>query len=191
MKILIVEDDKNIERILKNELEKWGYSVDTVDKLDQVTDVFKESDPQLVLMDIVMAMQFGGDDYITKPLNMDVTVAKVQAMLRRAYKFVNDIDYISYGPVNLHITDAKIAYDGQEVSLTKTELLIAQSLFKAQGGVASRESLMDRCWQNDNFIDDNTLAVNINRLRKKLSQIGLEGLIETKKGIGYYLREGV
>lgn len=124
MKILIVEDDKNIERILKNELEKWGYSVDTVDKLDQVTDVFKESDPQLVLMDIVlpffngyywcqeirkiskvpiifissksenmdivMAMQFGGDDYITKPLNMDVTVAKVQAMLRRAYKFVND-----------------------------------------------------------------------------------------------------
>lgn len=225
MKILIVEDDKNIERILKNELEKWGYSVDTVDKLDKVTDVFKESDPQLVLMDIVlpffngyywcqeirkiskvpiifissksenmdivMAMQFGGDDYITKPLNMDVTVAKVQAMLRRAYKFVNDIDYISYGPVNLHIIDAKIAYDGQEVSLTKTELLIAQSLFKAQGGVASRESLMDRCWQNDNFIDDNTLAVNINRLRKKLSQIGLEGLIETKKGIGYYLREGV
>ena len=77
------------------------------------------------------------------------------------------------------------------MSLTKTELLIAQSLFKAQGGVASRESLMDRCWQNDNFIDDNTLAVNINRLRKKLSQIGLEGLIETKKGIGYYLREGV
>ncbi|MDU3828395.1 MAG: response regulator transcription factor [Peptostreptococcus sp.] len=142
-------------------------------------------------MDIVMAMQFGGDDYITKPLNMDVTVAKVQAMLRRAYKFVNDIYYISYGSVNLHITDAKITYDGQEVSLTKTELLIAQSLFKAQGGVASRESLMDRCWQNDNFIDDNTLAVNINRLRKKLSQIGLEGLIETKKGIGYYLREGV
>ena len=168
MKILIVEDDKNIERILKNELEKWGYSVDTVDKLDQVTDVFKESDPQLVLMDIVlpffngyywcqeirkiskvpiifissksenmdivMAMQFGGDDYITKPLNMDVTVAKVQAMLRRAYKFVNDIDYISYGPVNLHITDARIAYDGQEVSLTKTELLIAQSYSRLRVG---------------------------------------------------------
>jgi len=221
MKILIVEDDKNIERILKNELEKWGYSVDTVEKLDQVTEAFTESDPQLVLldivlpyfngyywcqeirkiskvpiifissksenMDIVMAMQFGGDDYITKPLNMDVTVAKIQAMLRRAYKFVNDIDYISYGPVNLYITDAKISYENQEVGLTKTELLIAQSLFKGQGGVVSRESLIDRCWQNDSFIDDNTLAVNINRLRKKLSSIGLGEMVCTKKGIGYFL----
>nr|WP_297572898.1 response regulator transcription factor [uncultured Peptostreptococcus sp.] len=221
MKILIVEDDKNIERVLKKELEKWGYHVDIVDNLSQVTEEFEVKSPQLVLMDIVlpyfngyywcqeirkiskvpivfissksenmdivMAMQFGGDDYITKPINLDVMVAKVQAIIRRAYKFVNDIQYITYSGVSLYLAEAKLDFESRQVDLTKTELLIAQALFKAQGGLASRESLIDRCWQSDNFIDDNTLAVNINRLRKKLTSIGLSDFIQTKKGMGYYL----
>lgn len=142
-------------------------------------------------MDIVMAMQFGGDDYITKPINLDVTVAKVQAMLRRSYNFVNDISYLSFGDIKLFLSETKIIYGNQESELTKTEMLILETLFKSQGSVVSREKIMDKCWQGDSFIDDNTLAVNITRLRKKLYSIGLDGLILTKKGYGYYLNKDV
>ena len=142
-------------------------------------------------MDIVMAIQFGGDDYITKPINMDVTVAKIQALLRRSYDFTNEMDYLRFGNVNLNLSECKVSYKDNEVELTKTEILIAESLFKEQGAVATREKIMDRCWQSDNFIDDNTLAVNITRLRKKLTSIDLKGFIETKKGSGYFLNKNV
>ncbi|SFE55229.1 response regulator transcription factor [Peptostreptococcus sp. D1] len=140
-------------------------------------------------MDIVMAIQFGGDDYITKPINLDVAVAKIQAMLRRSYSFVNDIDYLSFGKIQLILSETRVDFSGMNVDLTKTEMMILESLFKEQGGVVSREKIMDRCWQGDSFIDDNTLAVNVTRLRKKLSGIGLDGLVMTKKGYGYYLEK--
>lgn len=140
-------------------------------------------------MDIVMAMQFGGDDYITKPINMDVTIAKIQALLRRSYNFTNEINFLAFGKVQLFLAEAKIKYEDSEIILTRTEVLIAEALFREQGATASREKIMDKCWQSDNFIDDNTLAVNIARFRKKLASINLDGFIQTKKGIGYYLNK--
>ncbi len=223
MKILLVEDDNTIVRVLTGELEKWGYEVLSIKDFNSVTEAFREYKPQLVLLDIVlpayngyywsqeirkistvpimfissksenidivMAMQFGGDDYITKPLNMDVLVAKIQALLRRSYNFTNEIEYLKFDKVQLYLSDNKIENNGKIAELTKTELLILESLFKKQGAVAKHEEIMDRCWQSDNFIDDNTLAVNMSRLRKKLHQIDLKEFIKTKKGIGYYLEE--
>lgn len=140
-------------------------------------------------MDIVMAMQFGGDDYITKPISIDVLIAKVRAILRRSYEFTTNIDYLSYMDTRLILSEASLEYRGNKISITKTEMLILEPLFKAQGRIVSKEGLIDNCWQSNNFIDDNTLAVNIARLRKKLSSIGLDKFIETKKGIGYFLSE--
>lgn len=163
------------------------YWCQEIRKISKVPIIFISSKNEN--MDIVMAMQFGGDDYITKPINLDVTIAKIQAMLRRSYNFVNDIDYLSFGKIQLILSETKVDFSGMNVDLTKTEMMILESLFKEQGGVVSREKIMDRCWQGDNFIDDNTLAVNVTRLRKKLSSIGLDGLVMTKKGYGYYLEK--
>lgn len=163
------------------------YWCQEIRKISKVPIIFISSKNEN--MDIVMAMQFGGDDYITKPINLDVTIAKIQAMLRRSYNFVNDIDYLSFGKIQLILSETKVDFSGMNVDLTKTEMMILESLFKEQGGVVSREKIMDRCWQGDSFIDDNTLAVNVTRLRKKLSSIGLDGLVMTKKGYGYYLEK--
>lgn len=163
------------------------YWCQEIRKISKVPIIFISSKNEN--MDIVMAMQFGGDDYITKPINLDVTIAKIQAMLRRSYNFINDIDYLSFGKIQLILSEAKVDFSGMNVDLTKTEMMILESLFKEQGAVVSREKIMDRCWQGDSFIDDNTLAVNVTRLRKKLSSIGLDGLVMTKKGYGYYLEK--
>lgn len=138
-------------------------------------------------MDIVMAMQFGGDDFIQKPFDLEVVVAKVQALLRRSYTFTNAIEFLSFDGVYLYLKEATLVYQDKTESLTKTELLLMEPLFKAQGQIVSRETLLNSCWQNENFIDDNSLSVNINRLRKKCSNLNLDNLIQTKKGIGYYL----
>ena len=138
-------------------------------------------------MDIIMAMQFGGDDYITKPINTDVMIAKIRAILRRSYEFITNIDYIDFGDVRLVLSDASVEYKDMKIGITKTEMMILESLFKAKGNIVSKDDLIENCWKSNNFIDDNTLAVNIARLRKKLSGIGLNSIIETKKGIGYYL----
>ena len=163
------------------------YWCQEIRKISKVPIIFISSKNEN--MDIVMAMQFGGDDYITKPINLDVTIAKIQAMLRRSYNFVNDIDYLSFGKIQLILSEAKVDFSGMNVDLTKTEMMILESLFKEQGAVVSREKIMDRCWQGDSFIDDNTLSVIVTRLRKKLSSIGLDGLVMTKKGYGYYLEK--
>ncbi|MDY2959473.1 MAG: response regulator transcription factor [Hornefia sp.] len=225
MKILIIEDDENIARILSSNLEKWGYQVCAAKDFNNIMETFHRFKPQLVLldivlpffngyywsgeirkvstvpiifissksedMDIVMGMQSGGDDYITKPLNMNVLIAKVQAMLRRSYNFVNEIEYLKFGDIQLYLSENRVECAGLSVELTKTELLILDALFRKQGAVSGREEIMERCWQGDNFIDDNTLAVNMTRLRKKLQTIGLEGLIKTKKGRGYFLEREI
>lgn len=139
--------------------------------------------------DIISAMQFGGDDYIVKPINLPVLVAKVKALLRRSYEFSEEVDFLEYKGVKLLISDVSLEYRGEKVSLTKTELLILEVLFKDRGAVSKRDVIIDRCWQEDSFIDDNTLAVNMTRLRKKLAGFGLQDFIATKKGVGYFLNE--
>ena len=140
-------------------------------------------------MDIVQAMQFGADDYITKPIDITVTRAKIQAILRRTYDYVMESDKLVYHDLNLNLSAAKLSGPDFILDLTRTELLILESLFLAKGDIAKRESIINHCWQSEDFIDDNTLAVNMTRLRKKLNSVGYPNLIQTKKGIGYYLYE--
>ena len=138
-------------------------------------------------IDIVMGIQFGADDYITKPIDLNVTLAKIKAILRRSYDFTKDFEFLSFANVFLYMDKNKVKYNDNEISLTNTETTILETLFTAKGGVASRESIMEKCWHGDDYIDDNTLAVNITRLRKKFTDIKLNDFIQTKKGSGYYL----
>ena len=191
-----MEDDETIAGGLKNHLEKWNYQAECMTDFKDVMGKFVEFEPQLVLLDIVlpffngfhwcqeirkiskvpiiflssvndnmnivMAMNMGGDEFIEKPFDLNVVTAKVQAVLRRTY-----------------------LYQDQKQELTKNEFKILQMLLENTGKIVSRESIMTRLWDSNEFIDDNTLTVNVARLRKKMEQIGLGGKIITKKGIGY------
>ena len=208
-KILIVEDDETIAGGLKNHLEKWNYQAECMTDFKDVMGKFVEFEPQLVLLDIVlpffngfhwcqeirkiskvpiiflssandnmnivMAMNMGGDEFIEKPFDLNVVTAKVQAVLRRTYEFRGTADVMEWNGAILNLADATVLYQDQ-----KLELLLENT-----GKIVSRESIMTRLWDSNEFIDDNTLTVNVARLRKKMEQIGLGGKIITKKGIGY------
>lgn len=161
------------------------FGCEEIRKLSNVPIIFISSKSENI--DIVMGIQFGADDYITKPIDLNVTLAKIKAILRRSYDFTKDIDFLNFGEVYLYLDKNKIKFKEKEISLTNTEKLILETLFKAKGSIASRESIMEKCWHGDDYIDDNTLAVNITRLRKKFSDIELKDFIQTKKGSGYYL----
>lgn len=136
-------------------------------------------------MNIIMAVNMGGDDFIAKPFDLDVLLAKVQAMIRRAYGFSKTSEAIDIGGAMLNTDDATLIKDGQKIELTKNEYRILQVLAENKGKVISRETIMTRLWETDSFIDDNTLTVNVTRLRRKLLRNGLDDIIKTKKGIGY------
>ena len=140
-------------------------------------------------MDLIQGMQMGADDYVTNPVSLEVVRAKIDALLRRSYEFGQNANELVWNGVKLDLAKTAIYFRDRQLDLTRTELLILEPLFVGRGKVISREALIDHCWQSENFIDDNTLAVNISRLRKKLREIGLENLIGTKKGIGYCLSE--
>lgn len=136
-------------------------------------------------MDQVMAMQMGGDDFIEKPFNMSVTISKIQALLRRTYDFTEARHDLTVGDCRLAADEAKLYREDASVGLTLTELQIVSLLFQRAGKFVSRNALIEKCWESEHFIDDNTLAVNMTRLRKKLSTLGLTDFIETKKNVGY------
>jgi DNA-binding winged helix-turn-helix (wHTH) protein len=136
-------------------------------------------------MNIVMAMNMGGDDFIAKPFDLDVLTAKVRAQLRRAYDFAGQLEAIEHRGALLNLGDATLAYGGQKIELTKNEYRVLQTLMEHKGRVVSREALMMRLWETDDFVDENTLTVNVARLRRKLDAAGLPGFIATKKGLGY------
>lgn len=140
-------------------------------------------------MDIIMAMQMGGDDYITKPINLNVLTAKIGALLRRTYHLNENMTALVFRDLKLFPEHLKIQKNDQQKKLTSTECIILTELFRAQGKVVSRENLMENCWQGDRYIDDNTLAVNMTRLRKKLRELGAPDLIDTVKGKGYALSD--
>ncbi len=140
-------------------------------------------------MNIVMAMNMGGDDFITKPFDLEVLSAKVQAMLRRSYAFQSQTSLLEHKGVILNISDASLWYQDKKVELTKNEFKILQILFENVGNTVSREQIMKRLWDNECFVDDNTLTVNMTRMRKKLEEIGIVNLIQTKKGMGYKIGE--
>ena len=136
-------------------------------------------------MNIVMAMNMGGDEFIEKPFDLNVVTAKVQAVLRRTYEFRGTADIMEWNGAILNLADATVLYQDQKQELTKNEFKILQMLLENTGKIVSCESIMTRLWDSNEFIDDNTLTVNVARLRKKMEQIGLGGKIITKKGIGY------
>ena len=139
-------------------------------------------------MNIIMAMNRGGADFVAKPFDLEVLAAKIQAVLRRAYAFQESSSLLEYGGVILNVTDMSFLYKGEKWELSKNEFRILQILFEKAGNPVTREEIMRRLWDDECFVDDNTLTVNVNRLRKVLEGAGLTDFIATKKGVGYQLR---
>ncbi len=136
-------------------------------------------------MNIVMAVNMGADDFIAKPFDLEVLTVKIQAMLRRSYDFMGQGAVLEQNGAILNLAEATLLYQQEKSELTKNELRILQTLMENKGKVVSRNTLMTKLWENDSYVDENTLSVNVNRLRKKLEGIGLTDFITTKKGIGY------
>ncbi len=136
-------------------------------------------------LNIVTAMQMGGDDFIAKPVDLEVMAAKIGAMLRRTYHLTQQIPVLEHRGAVLNLNDTSLTYHGEKIDLTKNEFKILETLMANQGKVVSRETLMTKLWQMDVYVEENTLTVNVNRLRKKLQQAGLQDFITTKVGSGY------
>lgn len=163
------------------------YWCGEIRKVSQVPIIFISSASDN--MNVVMAVNMGGDDFVVKPFDLEILQAKMQALLRRAYAFTAPGTVLEYRGALLNMTDMSLSCFQKRIELTKNEFLILQTLFEAAGGVVSRDILMKRLWDDECFVDDNTLTVNINRLRKRLSEVGLSELVRTKKGVGYLLGE--
>lgn len=137
-------------------------------------------------MDIIMAINMGGDDFIQKPFSMEVLMAKINGLIRRSYSYTNsETNILEHNGIVLNVKDNTLIYNDKKLDLTKNEFKILYILMKNKGEVISRDKIMKNLWQDESFVDDNTLTVNINRLRKKLEDIELKELIQTKKGQGY------
>lgn len=218
-RILIVEDDSAIAQVMCRQIAMWGIEARCAQNFQDILGEFREYDPQLVLLDIVlpfyngyhwcseirkiskvpivfissasdnmnivMAMNMGGDDFIAKPFDLNVLMAKVQAVLRRTYDFGVAADVLEHRGATLNTADATLTYQGERIELTKNDYRILQLLLENKGSVVSRDALMQRLWETDSFVDENTLTVNVTRLRKKLADAGLSDFIVTRKGLGY------
>ena len=220
-KIFIVEDDDVIAKTIGNYLNRWAFTVELVQKFDQVDAEIRAAAPDLVIMDIslpyfngfhwlselrkhskvpvifltssgddmnlVMAMNLGADDFLAKPIELPVLLAKIQGMLRRTYQYQQTDTNLNHGEFTLVPTDNQLRSPTQVIDLTPTETKLLSLLFGADGEVVTREAMIEKLWEGDEFIDRNALAVNMNRLRKKVAPVGLTQLIETVKGKGYRL----
>ena len=161
------------------------YWCGEIRKISQVPVIFISSASDN--MNIIMAVNMGGDDFIAKPFELEVLAAKIQAVLRRTYAFQNQTALLEYRGIILNLSDMSLDFRGGRVELSKNEFRILQLLFEYGGRTVSRDSMMKKLWDEECFVDDNTLTVNMNRLRKKLEGVGIHDLILTKKGVGYQL----
>lgn len=221
-RIMIVEDDERIRRIVANSLKKWQYEVVEVSKFDQVVTDFERTEPHLVLldinlpvfdgyywcqqiramskvpiiflssrtqnMDIIMAINMGGDDFIQKPFDLDILVAKISALIRRKYTYQEDENSrLIHRGLKLNVTNSTIEYKGQISELSRNDFILLQLMMRNIGKIISREELMQALWNDEQFVDDNTLTVNVNRMRRKIVALGLEEFIVTRKGMGYII----
>lgn len=219
-RILIVEDDSTIAKMIKKHLISWGYEAVCSENFQNITEDFLSFNPQLVLLDlslpfyngfhwcqeirkiskvpiifissasdnmnIVMAMNMGGDDFIAKPFDLNVLTAKIQAILRRSFNG-NIKTALEYCGAVLNTDDASLIIGDDKIELTKNEYRILKILMENKGKIISRDTLMRQLWETDCFVDENTLSVNVARLRKKLENSGLSDFIKTKKGLGYII----
>lgn len=136
-------------------------------------------------MNIVMAVNMGGDDFVAKPFDLNVLQAKVQAMLRRTYDFAGESHLLEHKGMIFDSSRGIVTYEGKQAELTINEMGILKALLEQKGKIVTRDKLMELLWESDSFIDDNTLTVNVARLRKKLEAVGVSDIIKTRKGIGY------
>lgn len=163
-----------------------GYHwLSEIRKVSQVPVIFISSASDN--MNIVMAVNMGGDDFIVKPFDQSVLMAKIQAMLRRTYDFSKDVPVLEHRGALLNTGDNTLVYEDEKINLTKNEYRILLTLMQDKGKVVSREKLMQILWETDSFVDENTLTVNVGRLRKKLEAAGLQDFITTKFGVGYII----
>lgn len=199
-KVILIEDFKNIESIFISESPDliildinlpyfdgfyWCKCIRKLSKVPIMMISARDSS-----MDQIMAMDLGADDYIVKPFYMEVLVAKIKALLRRNYAYKDSsLNVLTYKNLKLQLNMSQLIIGEKIIELTKNEMVILDSFFNDPNRIHNRSDLMHRLWQSDAFVDDNTLSVNINRLRKKLSEHQINDLILTKKGIGYYLNE--
>lgn len=223
MKIMIVEDDPTIRGLIGETVGKWGYESVLCDEFNRIQDMFLQTEPHLVLMDInlpifdgyywcsrirelsnvpiiflssrdspmdmVMAMNMGGDDYIQKPFYDEVLIAKIKALLRRTYSYAETpVNIIEHEGVLLNLGDRKLISGDRSVELTKNEFVIVRLLLQNKGHIVSRDKIMRCLWEDESFVDDNTLTVNMTRIRKKLDEVGRYGFITTIKGEGYIIK---
>lgn len=163
------------------------YWCSEIRKISQVPIVFLSSADDN--MNIVMAMNMGADDFIAKPFDLQVLTAKIQAILRRSYGESIAVHELEVKNVRLNLDDTSANVGNNRLDLTKNEYLILKTLMEQQGKVVSRETIMERLWGADEFVDDNTLTVNVTRIRKKLDAAGAEDFIATKRGMGYIVGE--
>ena len=211
IRILIVEDDEIIASEVARSLNSWGFEAQIAKAFDRIDEEFASSGAQLVIMDISLPYyngyywcerirrsskvpivflssraDMGGDDYIAKPVVMELLIAKVQAMLRRAYDYETSAGTRFLG-AEFDAASSSLLVGETRRELTKNESRILAALLEKRGAVASREELMLKLWDSDEFVDDNTLTVNVNRLRKTLAEAGLGDCVKTHKGQGYSL----
>ena len=221
-KIMIIEDDQSISKLISENLAKWQINSYITKDFNNIIDQFNEYKPDLVLLDInlpvydgyywnqeirkiskipiiiissrnsnmdqIMAMNMGADDFVEKPFSVDILVAKINALLRRTYDFIkNTSDVIEHNGLKLNLSSGSVEIDDNKIDLSKNEYKLLQRLLKDQGKIVTREQLLNFMWDDERFVDDNTLTVNINRLRSKIEKYGLKNYIVTKVGQGYII----
>lgn len=158
-------------------------------------EIRKESDVPIIIvtsrdseLDELMSMNLGADDFVTKPYNTQILLARIESVLRRASRVVENSDLLEHKGMILNLSNGTVNYEGKSLEITKNELKILSYLMKNKGNIVSREDLMTYLWNSDFFVDDNTLSVNVTRLRKKLESIGVKDAIETRRGLGYIMQ---
>jgi len=223
-KIMIIEDDKQIVRLLEEYLHKFGFQTEAVLDFEKVRTQFEEFCPHLVLLDVnlpkfdgyywcrqirrlstcpilfisaregkmdqVMALENGADDYITKPFDYDIVIAKINSQLRREYgNYANaqNARTVAVLGLTLDVERLTIALGNNTVELSHTEAKILDELMKRSERVVSRDRLLEKIWDDQVFVDDNTLNVYITRVRKKLAILGIYHAVQTIRGQGYQL----
>ncbi|MGI6143965.1 MAG: response regulator [bacterium] len=224
-KIMLVEDEASIAKLLSSHIEKYGYKTIMVREFDKILDTFIEMNPHLVLLDInlpkydgyywcrkirqvskipiiiisardsemdqVMGIESGADDYITKPFYYDVVIAKIKSQLRRCYGVfapgVSEERKIELEGLTLYPERPELHFKSNWTMLTKKEAVLAEMLMRMAPRAVSRDMLMEKLWDDQAFIDENTLNVNVARFRKKLHEIGINNALETVRGHGYRL----
>lgn len=159
-------------------------------------EIRKKSDVPIIIvtsrdtqMDELMSMNLGADDFVTKPYNTQILLARISSILKRTYGNLlkQDQDVLTYKEMSLNLSNGSISYEDKVLELTKNEIKILSYLMKNKGNIVSRDSLMEYLWNSELFVDDNTLSVNVTRIRKKLEELGIENAIETRRGLGYIM----